>query len=111
MNIRIAFRGMDHSNAIENYANKELEKLTKFLHKEPEPIYFDLVLTADHQRSHHEVELRVNSKHFHLMAQREGKDLYQELEHVVKIMSKEIKKHKEKALDKRNHPNIPKESL
>ena len=105
MNIRIAFRGMNHSASIEEYARKELEKLRKFLHNEQEPIFFDLVLEADSQHLHHKVELRVNSKHFHLMANREGKDLYLELDHVIKIMKQEVKKHKEKALDKRNHPN------
>jgi ribosomal subunit interface protein len=111
MNIRIAFRGMEHSNAIENYAHKELEKLTKFLHKEPEPIYFDLVLEADKHHLHHKVELRINSKHFHFITAREGKDLYQELDHVIKVMGREIKKHKEKALDKRNHPEVTKDKI
>lgn len=106
MNIRIAFRGMEHSDAIETYANNELEKLTKFLHKEPEPIYFDLVLEAGREHLHHKVELRVNSKHFHFITHREGKDLYKELDHVIKIMGQEIKKHKEKALDQRNHPDV-----
>jgi ribosomal subunit interface protein len=111
MNIRIAFRGMDHSDSVENYANKELEKLTKFLNEAFEPIYFDLVLQADHNHTHHKVELRVNGKNLHLMASREGKDLYQELDHVIKIMGQEIKKHKSKALDKRNHPHTPKDEF
>lgn len=111
MNIRIAFRGMDHSNSIEEYANKELDKLSKFLSREPEPIYLDLVLEAGREHLHHKVELRINSKHFHFITSREGKDLYQELDHVIKIMGQEVKKHKEKALDKRNHPNIRKDEF
>lgn len=111
MNVRIAFRGMDHSDSVENYANQEIEKLTKYLHKEPEPLYFDLVLEADKNKTHHKVELRVNGKNLHLMASREGADLYQEIDHVIKIMGKELQKHKEKALDKRNHPNLPKDKF
>ena len=109
MNIRIAFRGMDHSDSVENYANKEMGKLTKYLHQEPDPIYFDLVLQADKNKTHHQVELRVNGKDLHFMASREGADLYQEIDHVIKIMGKELQKHKEKALDKRNHPDTRKD--
>ncbi len=111
MNVRIAFRGMEHSDSVENYANKEMEKLTKFLHKEPEPLSFDLVLQADKNHTHHKVELRLSGKNLNLVAAREGKDLYQEIDHVVKIMGKELQKNKEKALDKRNHPNTPKDSF
>ncbi|MFT6765229.1 MAG: ribosomal subunit interface protein [Alteromonas naphthalenivorans] len=111
MNIRIAFRGMDHSDLAEKYANKELEKLTKYLNQDLEPLYIDLVLQADHNNTHHKVELRLNGKNLHLMASREGKDLYQEIDHVVKVMGKELKKHKGKALDKRNHPGTPKDSF
>jgi ribosomal subunit interface protein len=111
MNIRIAFRGMDHSDSVENYAQAELDKLTKFLPKESEPIYFDLVLQADHNHMHHKVELRVNGKNLHFVASREGKDLYQELNHVIKVMGKELQKKKGKALDKRNHPGTPKDSF
>ena len=109
MDIRIAFRHMDHSVAIENYAKKELEKVTKFLQKEDNLIHIDLVLDAAKIHAHHTVELRLNSKHYHLIASHEGADLYQEIDHVVKTMVQEIKKQKEKHLDKRNHPETLKE--
>jgi len=102
---------MEHSDSVENYARKELDKLNKFLQKEPEPISFDMVLEADKHRTHHKVELRLNGKNLHLVAAREGKDLYQEIDHVVKIMGKELQKHKEKALDKRNHVALPKDTF
>lgn len=102
MNIRITFRGMDHSVAIENYATKELEKLTKYIEKEPDPVFLDMVLEAHKQHAHHKVELRVNSKHFHFIIDRESADLYKEIDHVVKIAKEEIKKIKNKLLDKRH---------
>lgn len=111
MNIRITFRGMEHSDSVENYVNQEMEKLNKFLRQEFEPMYFDVVLEADKHHTHHKVELRLNGKGLRLMASREGKDLYQEIDHVIKIMGKELQKHKEKALDKRNHPDTPKDSF
>lgn len=104
MNMRISFRGMDHSDSIENYAKKELElKVFKFLQKEPDPIYLDLVLSAGRTHAHHEVELRINSKHNHFIVKHEGPDLYVQIDHVIKIMAEEIKKQKSKDLDKRNH--------
>ena len=109
MNIRIAFRNMDHSASIEAYAQKELEKIFKFLKNEGDLIHIDLVLDAARIHHHHKVELRLNSKHYHLVASHEGADLYQEIDYVIKTMAQEIKKHKEKSLDKRNHPNIKKD--
>jgi len=108
MNVRITFRGMDHSNSIEEYARKELEsKIFKLLKKEPDPISFDLVLSAGRTHAHHEVELRLNSKHNHFMIKHEGADLYIELDHVIKVMAEEIKKQKGKYLDKRDHTPDP----
>ncbi len=108
MNIRIAFRNMDHSDAIDAYARKELDKVTKFLQKEDDTYHLDLVLDAAKTHAHHKVELRLNSKHYHLIASHEGADLYLEIDHVIKTMVQEVKKHKEKALDKRNHPDMKK---
>lgn len=109
VDIRIAFRHMDHSVSIENYVRKELEKLTKFLQKEDDLIHIDFVLDASHVHAHHKVELRLNSKHYHLIASHEGPELYQEIDRVIKTMIQEIKKHKEKYIDQRNHPKIRKE--
>jgi len=105
------FRGMEHSDAVEKYTNKELRKLNKFLNESFEPIYFDLVLQADKHRTHHKVELRLRGTGLRLVAAREGKDLYREIDHVVKVMIKELQKKKEKALDKRNHPDTPKSNF
>ncbi len=111
MDIRIAFRHMDHSVAIENHVRKELEKVTKFLQKEDDLIHMDFVLDASHVHAHHKVELRLNSKHYHLIASHEGPELYQEIDHVIKTMVQEIKKNKEKHIDKRNHPETLKEEF
>jgi len=108
MNVRISFRGMDHSDSIENYAKKELEaKVFKFLKKEPDPISLDLVLSAGKTHAHHQVELRLNSKHNHFIVKHEGADLYAEIDYVIKIMAEEIKKQKSKFLDKRDQTPDP----
>ena len=110
MNIVMLFRGMEHSAAVEKYTNKELRKINKHLHQDFEPVYFDLVLESNKNKTHHEVELRLRGEDLKLIATVEGKDLYREIDHVVKVMIKELKKRKEKALDKRDHPTTPKNS-
>ena len=104
MKLRMAFRGMEHSNAMEEYANKKMEKLERFLQREPEPLYVDLVLEAARQHHHHKVELRINSKHHHIMVHSEGPDLYQQIDLVMDKAVHEAKKDKERMLDERNHP-------
>lgn len=107
MNITVTFRGMDHSNAIQEYAQEALEKVFKFIEKEPEPIKFEIILEAHRQHHHHKVEIRMHSKHFHFMIHHEGPDLYQEIDWVVKHLVDEIKKQKNKHLDERNHTPDP----
>jgi ribosomal subunit interface protein len=104
MKIRIAFRGMEHSNAMEEYASNKMVKLEKFLQKEPEPLYVDLVLEAARQHHHHKVEIRINSKHHHIMVHSEGPDLYLQIDATVDKAVHEAKKDKERMLDARNHP-------
>lgn len=107
MNTQITFRGMDHSDSVENYTKVALEKLYKFIEKEPEPINLEIVLEAHRQHHHHKVEIRIRSKHYHFLVEHEGPDLYTEIDYVVKHLIEEIKKEKSKALDKRNEKPDP----
>ena len=108
MNIKVVFRGMDHSNSIEEYARNELEdKIFKFLQNEPEPIFFDFIFSAGKPHSKHTAELRLNSKHNHYIVKNEDLDLYLAINHVIKITVAEIKKNKSKYFDKRDHPIKP----
>lgn len=102
MNIRISFRGMEHSDALTTYTNEALEKVFKFIEREPEPIQVDVILEAHRQHHHHKVEIRMSSKHYHFLLAHEGPDIYQEIDHVVKVLIEDIKKIKGKNLDKRN---------
>jgi len=37
---------MEHSDVMEEYINRQLEKIVEFLENEPTPIYIDMVLEA-----------------------------------------------------------------
>jgi putative sigma-54 modulation protein len=103
---RITFRSMDHSEALEAFANKQLEKIEKIVEQsEREPIYVEMVLTAGFTHAHHRVEIIVKSPHYDLFASHEGPDMYQEINKVIDKMETELRKHKEKRIDERKEGN------
>lgn len=103
MHKRITFRGMDHSVAIEQYAEKQLAKIMDFLANEPTPIYVDLVLEPSKAREHHDIELRVKSPHYDLISSYEhtGTDFYDALDRVIDVMYRKLLDEKKKHVDKR----------
>jgi ribosomal subunit interface protein len=92
---------MEKTNHMEEYCNKQLAKIEKFLEKERTPITVDLVLEPSSVHSHHKVELRVNTPHFHKISTYEGAKFYEVLDRVIDTMYREL--HKEK--DKQNEHN------
>lgn len=103
MHKRIVFRGVEHSNLIEDHANKKLEKVEKFLEHEPEPVYIDMIFEPSKLRQHSRVELRVKSPHYDLVShyEFEGVEFYDVLDHVIDVMYQELHKAKEKRIDER----------
>lgn len=103
MNIRIVFKGMDHSFPFEEHTQQHLtQKLSKFMHKES-PLALDVVVESVHGNQSYVVEIRLNSQHYHLVAHQRGSDLYKTFDTTVNILVDEVKRHKEKMLDARNH--------
>lgn len=100
MNIVMLFRGMEHSSDVEKYTNKTLRKINKHLNQEQKSVYFDLVFEADRLQTNYKVELRLRGQDLSLTAVVEGKDLYREIDHVVKVMIKELKKRTEETFAK-----------
>lgn len=95
----VAFRNMEHSAVLEEFAYKHLEKVEKVLENEPTPVKIDLVITAASTHPHHNVEIRVKTPHYDLITQHEGPELYQEIDKVTDKMVQEIRKAKEKRID------------
>jgi len=103
MKVQITFRAMEHSQAVERYVQEGLQKLHKFLQKEPDPINIEVILEAHRQHHHHKVEIRIHSKHNHAIVEHEGPDLYQAIDYVIKHLIAEVKKRKDKFVDKQKH--------
>ena len=83
---RITFRNMEHSAAMEAYANKLLEKIEEFLEKEQPPCYIDFVLEAGKTHAHHKAELRIKTPRFELYSDYEGSDMYAVIDRVCDVM-------------------------
>lgn len=105
MNIRIAFRHMEPTQALEAHAHKELAKLEKLINTDRTPIFIDFILEEHKLRGDNRVELRVNLPDGHLMAHAEGNDMYLIMSQVVDKMVAELRKEKERALSKRDRPS------
>lgn len=99
MHKRITFRGMDHSEAIENYIDEALHKIITFLENERDPRAIDIVLAAGKIHAHNLVEFRLKTAHYDLFASHEGPKMYQEIDHVIDTMYHEILKAKERRID------------
>ncbi len=107
MNIRIVFKGMDHSVPFEEHTHQQLtRKLAKLIQKES-PANIDIVTESIHGNQSFMVEIRLKSHHYHLISHNRGTDLYKSLDKAVDILVDEVKRHKEKMLDIRNHTPDP----
>ena len=103
MQKRITFRHTETTPVLEEFANKHLERIEKALANERTPITINLVLEAFPDHAHHKVELHVVTPHFNLMAHHEGPEMYQEIDRVIDIMLKEIRKAQDKFKDDQRH--------
>lgn len=99
MKKRILYKNMESTPVLEEFANKHLEKVEKILENEPTPIYLDLTLESMPTHAHHRVEMIVKSPHYDLVAHHEGPEMYQEIDHVVDTMIRELRKAKARLVD------------
>jgi len=101
MHKRITCRGMDHSDALENYVNDQLAKVISFLENEREPIYLDVVLESGTPHAHPQVEVRLKSPNYDLISNYEGNDMYDTIDRVIDVMYQQLQEKKEERVDKK----------
>jgi ribosome-associated translation inhibitor RaiA len=98
MQKRIVFKDMDHSQPLEDHANKQLQRIIRFLELEGRtPIYLDLFLEPSKVHAHHRVELLIKTPQYDRSVHYESPDMYGALDRVVDTMY--LKLHE----DKRRH--------
>ncbi len=101
MNAKITFRHMERSQVIEDYAERQLQKVYEFLSNEREPVYVELTFEPSKVHAHHRVELLVKSPHYDLIAHREGPEFYDLIDKVVDIMYHNLHEEKRREIDER----------
>ena len=97
------FKNMEHSDTMQDYVNHKLEKVEKFLKREHDPIYIDVILEQSSAHVHPRVEIRIKTPHFEEVAnhEHEGTEIYEAIDRAVDVMYRLLLQHKEKEISKR----------
>jgi len=103
MNIKITFRSMDHSDAIEQYIHDEIEKFSPLLERENSPVNVSVVLEPHSTKHYFIAEFIVDSPDYHAVSNAEGHDMYTAINDAAHKMTEELGKQKGKMLEKRDH--------
>ncbi len=100
MKADMTFRGIDPSQAMEQYAAKYLTKFKKYLGKEePDSIFVHVVFEGNLNHHMFSCEVRIKSNHFNLIAKREGAEMYPIIDEVMHIMERELQVEKQRIVD------------
>lgn len=105
MQKRIVFKNTDHSENIENFALKKLEKIETIIENERTPHNIDMVIEIHPDHAHNRVELNLDFANVRLHAHHEGPDIYKEIDGVIAKMIEEIRKAQDKQKDLDKHGN------
>lgn len=97
MHKRIMFRCMAHSDAIEKYISKKIEKLDKFFKREPLPVFIDIVLEPHRQKHFYKIACKIDSSHYHKSIHSQGLDMYMMIDETIRKVIKDITRRKEKS--------------
>jgi len=99
VNITTAFKGMDSSEAIKDYAQKRGEKLAKFLQHLTTLHYVFFVEKTDHV-----TQVNVTGGDFEAHAESRAANMYAAIDEVTEKLVHQLQKHKEKI---KNHTGRP----
>jgi len=100
MNANMTFRGMDSSEAMEQYAAKYLTKLKKYLGKEePDSVFVSVVFEGKLNHHMYVCEVRIKTPHFDVQVKKEGADMYPLIDETMKIVEQELQNKKQRNVD------------
>jgi ribosomal subunit interface protein len=109
--IKVTFQGIEHSESVENYANKKNEKIEELLKQQNTPHIYEYHIHKFTHKSYYEVSLHVRVQAFSLDTKLEGDDVYVALDEVVDKMIVLVKKEKEKQRDSHRKDNDNKRNI
>jgi len=87
---------MDHSDAIEKYIHKKLEKLDKFFKRDVQPVFIEMTLQGHREKHCCNVAFKINSIEYHNCIHMQGQDIYAMIDEALIKMIKDMARKKEK---------------
>ncbi len=100
MNITYYFQNLEASDAIKDYCDKKIEKLSS---------HFNSLMSADVrckvEKIEQIVEIQINADKEQFIASESHEDMYAAIDLVEEKLEKQIRRHKEKVLDRKHRPH------
>lgn len=90
MQINIAFRHMDATEALKTHTHEKSEKLKKYLNGESL-----MTWTFSVDAGKHVADVHVKGPHLDFFAESQTEDMYQSIEEAIEKLEKQLRKHKE----------------
>lgn len=91
MQKKITFHGMEKTQPMEDYCDKQLAKIEQFLSHERSPVFINLVLEPSKVHAHHHIELRVKTPTYEKIVHYEGPEFYDVVDRVIDVMYYELR--------------------
>ena len=98
MNISIAFKNMEPSDHLKEYAASRFEKMAKFI---GDTIETDLQINLSVEKFRHKAELVLTADNLHVSAYEESEDMYSTLDLVLDKLEAQLKRMRERQKDRR----------
>jgi putative sigma-54 modulation protein len=99
MNITYYFQNLEASDGIKDYCSKKIEKLSA---------HFNTLIAADVrckvEKLDQIVEIAINADNHQFIASEKHEDMYAAVDLVEDKLEKQVRRHKEKVLDKKHRP-------
>jgi ribosomal subunit interface protein len=96
----ITFANMEPTTLLEAHVNEQLIKIERFLERERPPVFLEVILKAHRTHAHHEVSVRLQAPEYHLRAHAEGADMYKVISEAIDKLYAELRREKEKWVDR-----------
>lgn len=101
MHKKLTFReDAKHTQAVEDYINKELIKIEDLLKNEPTPVYIDVVIEAHNVHAYNRVAILVKSPNYDCCAEAKQDELYATINDAIDKMHRQLLDRKEVMTDK-----------
>lgn len=97
MNILVTFKNLDSSDQLKQYAEKRLEKLSKFI---PAQENVEILTTLSVDKFRHKADVTIRSKNMHIAAMEQSDDMYASIDMVLEKLEVQVKRQFNKMKDK-----------